>query len=78
MRSPPGLVDTPRLSSAAGASGESRAAAAVRGGGRDGDERTPPWGFTAPGQMPPPRTSFTAGIGEAVADAAAAPEEAAQ
>jgi len=39
------------------------------GGGGDGDE---------PGRMPPPRTYFAAGVGEAIADAVAAPEEAAQ
>jgi len=107
MRSPPGLLATPRPSSAAGASGESRGPRPPRvpgparhgwrerreqdrccpahggerereRGGGDGSEPTLPSGFTAPGRMPPPRTSFAAGAGEAVADPVAATEEAAQ
>ena len=48
--------------------GEGVATAATRDGG----------GFIAPGRMPPPRPSSAAGDGEAVADAKASPEEAAQ
>jgi len=56
----------PALLATAGASAGSRAVAAPRTrerGGGDGDE---------PGRMPPPRTYFAAGVGEAVADAGAA------
>jgi len=48
--------------------GEGVAMAATRDGGE----------FIAPGRMPPPRPSSAAGDGEAVADAKASPEEAAQ